>query len=389
MSMTSVDPTASQARNTRGKAPVASLMRNGILMDATVTEMTVNYAEGQHDQAILSCVSSTLENTDGFVDSTFSFYFGAAPRSALFQGYISAVTDEQDAQGQLSFKLTMLGASKAMFAGQPRYWSNKTIPDAVRDLTSANMIGFYGQSHTYVWRALAQTEESDWQMLKSLATRIGWVVYYRFGVILLYEPNSLYINSGEYTTLVASQTNPDTSDTYESRNMIEFQATEDAEVLPQNLGKRFGFFTTANDVQIKEQTGTYKGFLFETDTTVRDQDEATVFITAADSTIAGWRLHAVARIWGDADIYPGMCVNVKTTTGYSKNDGRWLVRSVSHQADRSQYQTQLLLSRPKNWVRGGLLAYRPFWEQNMASTRARPYLQDLQGKWYSSWRAAA
>lgn len=388
MSMTSADPTAGQARNTRGKAPVATLMRSGVLMDATVTDMAVNYAEGQHDQATLSCVSSTLENTKDFVDSTFSFYFGVAPRSSLFQGYIVAVTDEQEAQGQLSFKLTLLGASKAMFTGTPRYWVNKAVPDAVRDLTSTNLLGLYGHTQSFVWRTLAQTEESDWQMVLSLAKRIGWVVYYRFGVILLYEPNSLYIDSGEYTKLAASSTNPDTSDSAESRNMISFQATEDAEVLPQNLGKRFGFFTTANDVQVKEQSGTFKGFVFETGTTVRDQDEASVFITAADSSISSWRIHAVARIWGDADIYPGMCVSIQTSTTYSKNDGRWLVRSVSHQADRQQYQTQLLLSRPKNWVGSGLLAYRPFWEQNMASTRARPFLQESQGKWYSSWRAA-
>jgi hypothetical protein len=122
---------------------------------------------------------------------------------------------------------------------------------------------------------------------------------------------------------------------------------------------------------------------------VRDQDEATTYISAAESTITGkkWRSHAIARIWGDADILPGMCVSIVTTSsGYSKNDGRWLVRSVSHSADRQQYQTQLMLSRPDNWVPSGLIAYRPFWEEDMTSTRARPFLQANQGKWYSSWR---
>lgn len=389
MSMTSVNPTAGETRNTRGRAPVATLVRKGEMMDAEVTEVNVLFAEGQHDQAILSCISSTLENTDGFVDSTFSFYFGAAPRATLFQGYIVAVTDEQEAQGQLSFKLTVLGASKVMYEGKPRFWANKTVPDAVRELASANGLGFYGHSQSYLWRALTQTEESDWSAVNHLALRCGWVVYYRFGCLLLYDPGNLYNNSGEYTTLVSSQSNESIDDSADARNLISFEATEDAEVLPENLGKRFAYFTTGNEVQIKEQGGDYKGFVFETDATIRNQEEAAAVVTAADTNIGGWRIHALARIWGDADIFPGMCVGIKTTTGYSKNDGKWLVRTVSHQGDRKSYQTLLAMSRPKNWVASGGVSYRPFWEEDMTSTRARPYLQESQGKWLSSWRTAA
>jgi hypothetical protein len=387
MSMTSVNPQTGGARSTRGKAPVSTLMFKGDVLDDTVTEMNVLFAEGQHDQATLACISSTLENTDGFVDAPFSFYFGVAPRASLFQGYITAVTDEQDAAGQLSFKLTVLGASKVMFEGKPRYWANKTVPDAVRELATANQLGYYGHSQTFSWRALAQTEESDWTMVKRLADRIGWVVYYRFGCVLFYEPNNLYHNSGEYTRLTSGQTNQST-DTADARNMIEFEATEDAEVLPQNMGMKFGYFTTAGDPQTKQQSGEFKGFRFETSFAVRDQDEATAYISAADNDINGWRNHAVARIWGDSDIYPGMCVGIVTVTSgrYAKNDGRWLVRGVSHQADRQSYQTQLVLSRPANWVAYLGNTYRAFWEENIASTRSRPYLQESQGKWLSSWR---
>ena len=389
MSMTSVNPAAEGTRSTRGRAPVATLIRKGEMMDAEVNEVNVLSAEGQHDQATLSCISSTLENTDGFVDSTFSFYFGAAPRATLFQGYIVGVTDEQEAQGQLSFKLTVLGASKVMYEGKPRFWANKSVPDAVRELASANGLGFYGHPQSYLWRSLTQTEESDWTAVTRLAMRSGWVVYYRFGCLLLYNPNTLYDSSGEYTMLVSSGTNAVSEDSADARNMISFEATEDAEVLPENLGKRFAYFTTGNEVQIKEQGGKYKGFIFETDAVIRNQDEAAAVVTAADTSISGWRIHAVARIWGDADIFPGMCVGIKTTTGYSKNDGKWLVRTVSHQGDRKSYQTQLVLSRPKNWVASGGLPYRPFWEEEMTSTRARPYLQESGGKWLSSWRTVA
>ena len=58
-----------------------------------------------------------------------------------------------------------------------------------------------------------------------------------------------------------------------------------------------------------------------------------------------WNQQATARIWGDADIYPGMCVDVLTAnTAYyrSKYDGRWLVTSPA-QDGHQQFQTLLYL----------------------------------------------
>ena len=86
MSMTTVNPTGAEARWTRGRAPVSTLCVVGELTGRHGDGDGRAYAEGQHDQAALSCVSSTLENTDGFVDSTLSFYFGTAPRASYVPG---------------------------------------------------------------------------------------------------------------------------------------------------------------------------------------------------------------------------------------------------------------------------------------------------------------
>ena len=169
--------------------------------------------------------------------------------------------------------------------------------------------------------------------------------------------------------------------------MIEFEATEDAEVLTKNLGKKFGYFTTNNDPQVKQQPGELQGLHLRNRRhragPGRGQRPTSPLPTP--TLAAGASTPSPAS--GVTPTSTPACASAsRPRAGYSKNDGKWLVRSVSHKADRQSYQTQLALSRPKNWVAGGGIPYRPFWEEDMTTTRARPYLQESQGKWLSSWR---
>ena len=389
MTQTAVDPSAG-ARQTRGRTPVSGVMVKGAFIDVTVNELAVSYAESQHDTASMSCISTTLENTDGMLDSPIQFYFGIAPRAGIFYGYITDVIDEQKAQGQLSFSLTMLGPTKQMFEGKPRFWQNKTIPSAISELVNVNLLGYYGNNQDYAWRSLAQTEESDWMMVNKLAARAGFSVYSRYGVVIAYDPIEHFKTCAPYCRLV-SQSGVDSADTPNDRTLIDFEANASADILVENLGKKFAYFTSASAVQVHQQTGEFKGFVYETGTTVSDQDEAAAWTAAADRAVSSWRNHASGRIWGDADIYPGQCVEVKTAKvgRYVKTDGKWLVRMVSHQADRQKYQTMLMLSRPDQWSISTTDLYRPFWEEDMSSTRARPYLYlNANNRWVSSWTNA-
>ena len=137
MSMTQVDPGAGGgARNTRGRTPIWGPRLNGEELDISVTEVSMTLAEGSHDSTTLTCVSSTLPDTEGMLDMPLSFYFGVPPHTELFQGYITDISSEQKSQGSLSFTMTVLGATKMMFEGQPRFWSDKSVTDAARELVT-------------------------------------------------------------------------------------------------------------------------------------------------------------------------------------------------------------------------------------------------------------
>ena len=382
MSMTQVDAGAGGgARNTRGRTPVWGPRMKGEDIDISVTEITMTLSEGKHDSTTLVCVSPTLEDTEDMLDMPFSFYFGVPPHTELFQGYITEVTNEQKSQGSLSFTLTVLGATKVMFAGKPRYWLNKSATVAAGELVTANLLGFGGHSHSFLWSALAQTEESDWEMVVKLAKRLGWSVFSRYGVVLLYNPNRLYQEKAPYTKLVSNNTDLGSDD----RNLIEFSAAEFAGVTKEQLGAKVGYFN-GTAVETFVQPGEFKGYVQETDVVLQSQPEAKAFMDGLDLRLDSWNQNAIARLWGDADIFPLMCldiVTVKEKFRYSKYDGKWLVRAVAHKADNQSFQTVLYLTRPKP---GGYPQtsedFHPFWE---AESRTRPYLTLHEDYWASSW----
>ena len=392
MSMTGVDSTAggSAARSTRGRTPFYMPRLNGAEFDISVSEMMLTFTEGQHDVATLTCVSETLEDTEDLVGQPMSFFWGVAPRTQPFNGYINDVTEEQKSQGSLSFKISLLGTTKMLFQGTPRFWSNKTITSAIRDIASSSKLGLGGHKHSFVWGTIAQTEETDWQMVTRLVRRAGWTLFSRLGVVLTYDPNVLYKNSGIYTRLMSGMDDLASDD----RKLLNFDFTETAPFMPGNLGTQIGYFTTNNTVQLSKQPGDFQGYVFETSLPIRNQTEAAEHIKAFDTTFETWSENGIARIWGDADIYPGMVVEVITSAPryrYSAKDGRWLVRATGHQADRQQFQSILYLTRPEKAKRTALLAntdYRNFWEDEPGGARAKPVVSLLDETWVSSWRVA-
>jgi hypothetical protein len=382
MSIADVLP-QSDARSTRGRVPVYNVLLNGVTMDVTPISATMSLTNGEHDSVSLAVTSSAMQDTEGLVTSTISFRWGVAPRAETFNGYIVSVEEQSGATGALTFTMSILGSTKVMYEGTPQFLSYKSVTSAVRDTVHRNLLGYIGHDHEYPWTALAQTEESDWEIINDWAERLGWLILNRYGVVMCYDPFKLYVESGPYARLVMGSSFDPNSD----RNLIDFQPSEKSDVLKENLGKKFGYFTTSGAVQVATQPGEYEGYVFSTDAVIDNQDAATVYTSAADVDMDSWKQFALARCWGDADFYPGMCVEVVTSNRRylkTKYDGKWLIRAVLHNMDRQQFQTMLYLTRPASTTRVSVSAYIPFWNDD-ATGRARPTLSIMDERWVSSW----
>jgi phage protein D len=383
MSMTDVSTTPSY-RSTRGRVPVFRPMLNGAEFEVTVKEMVVQLGDHAHDAVIMSCTSSTLTDTEGMLDSAISFYYGQAPRTELFCGYVVGVTLGKAGQGNLTFTLTLLGATQPMQKGSTRFWLKRTVPSVVEVLAAYNGLGFTAHVHTHLWDSIAQTEESDWQEAVKLTKRLGWSLFNRQGVLLCHDPNELMRSQGAYTRLVSSDQSENTI-ANEDRRLIEFTPSEKSDEVPQSMGAQIAFFTDNGDVQVTKEIGNFKEYKFITEAVIRNATEAAIYTEAAKSRMMEWKQRADARMWGDADIYPGMCVDVVTANrAYlrAKYDGRWVVQAVQHKMDTSQYQTNLRLVRPGSDTQITNQPYKSFWQ---ALSRPYPTLSLQDGKWVSSW----
>ena len=383
MSLTDLTAT-SDSRTTKGRCPVFRLRLNGEEFDVTVQSATMTLAEGSHESGTLDCTTSVYSTTESFVDSPISFYFGQAPRTELFCGYITDVAVTQAGTGNLTFSLSVLGTTKPMQGASPRFWRNRSVTSLVKTLAYLNGLGFDGHDHQYIWPSFAQTGDSDWASAVSCADRLGWSIFTRYGIVMCYDPIKLFRESGSYATLMSSQ-NQDFKPG-DARRLIEFSPGEQSETDPTNMGPQVAYFGDDTTVTIAKADGDYKKYKFLTDYVITSNEEAKLYVNAANSRLGQWLQYASARIWGDADIYPGMSIDVVTTnTALNKGnkfDGRWLVRGAVHQMDTSQYQTNLLLSRPDNVTNVSLVPYQPFW---LTQGRAKPNLSIQDGAWVSSW----
>lgn len=403
--------TVQDGRNTQGKTPVYRPMVNGDELDITVSKLQISLAEFQHDAVTIAATSDAMLSTSDLPGSAISFYYGLTPHTELFCGYIDTVKDEptQTGAGLLSFTMTCLGASKAMQDGAPRFWANSTIPQVVENLAYRNLLGFHGHGHPLAWPVLAQTEESDWKLASLLAQRLGWSLFNRYGVVMLYNAKTAFEESGAFTQLVSAQYSSTAFVDYE-RALIEFTPLEESTTNYHQIGRKVAYFNQDTVQTVTQQGDRYSVFKFLTDVVARGPQEAELYANATTYMSSSWPQQATARVLGNANIFPGMSVDIFTTNPKYYRDrynGRWLVRGVQHTADRQTFQTELALARPSDSGTTGT-PYVPFWNQisgfnpvmsgtlhaysnvaqpptSLPPLKPRPTLTLSKDRWLSSW----
>mgnify|MGYP006262697119 CR=1 FL=1 len=166
-----------------------------------------------------------------------------------------------------------------MQGGMPRFWRDRTISGVVKELVLTNGLGYAGQDHAHQWKALAQTNDSDWATILRFAKRLGWDVYNRWGVVLCYDPEKIFQERGSYTNLVAGS--EDEYNTQDQRLLLDFEASEESDETPDSIGQKMGFFN-GEKPQIVTQGGSFKRYRFKTDLVIRDKAEADIYESAGN-----------------------------------------------------------------------------------------------------------
>jgi hypothetical protein len=386
----------SDYRVNRKTKAISRVLSEGTALALTVIEADVDLVEDQHQAALLTVTSSDSSmDFASLPGKRVEFDYGFLGDSAKFQGYFYSVTPQQKVQDQRVIDTQLiqcLGPSMVFKANIPRFFSDMTCTQALQRIVNESQLGFNDEYRNdyMIWRSLAQTDESDWQMIIYLADRLGCSVVMSRGVVRLID----------YKTVMSREM--PTRSYRRAENMPSFatpigaQANRILEFTPSNATATDPFYTPTSmaylagqqAVAVPQDPTPGQRFIpqFRTDLPARSADEAEQIQNGY--YIPDWVQEADVTLLGDAVLEPGVNISIanRASRGNVKRpqyDGMWYVREVHHEVTNQRFLTKLHVART------GDRAYNvrqpiPFW---IGDKRGVPSMRPSgDGQWLSSWR---
>lgn len=376
--------TVTKAAVTQSRTPpvVSPVTIDGILDDSSlIRSLEINHSAGKHSYASVKLTTST-KDVSQYMGSTISFRYGVYPRYGYFNGYVHRPGKSQPFKDQVEVGLECLGYTFQMRTSSPRLWRNTSPKQIMQSLLTDHRLGLYYEDPRYLLSRMAQTDESDWQMLIAAATEGSRLVCpWNGGVIRAVDPIT-ELEKGSVHAVYEKSSN--TLDPPEL-SLMDFSAFSEDDSSPQDMVPQFSYFSSDNEVKTVDPAGIPdESKVRKTKSYVNGDSEAQRLSYIANR-YASIEDHATARIRGDGTVLPGTVVGISTGTPKFTNtdnmDGRWFVTEVRHQADESLFQTHLAMMRDQ---------YRPVsnarYEPLRGDKRAEPRLSVSNGEWVSSWR---
>lgn len=369
-------------------APVKRLRVNNAAPDITVLRYTMSKSEGAHDVVSLFVDSSTKSfDFTGLPGQRIEFDYGNLGAAATFQGYIQSVVPNNRLVGNntvLEQEIVCLGPTMIMKGNSPRFWTDMTATQVIADLCQLNQLGLSDEfrNDEDPWRSLAQTCETDWEMIVRLANLIGARVVPQRGVIRLINYNDVAARQLPTKAYVrrASVPSPDA----DPGAVLEFVPSSSSVRDPTYTPPSFGYLSGRTAAVVGRSGALYGRF----STAYPAQSAQEAVMLAQGYYDPSWKQTADLTITGDSDLEVAQMVQVNSTGHQGtvispEYDGIWYVNGVDHSGAPQQFFSTLHLGRPlgraNNWYQE-----RPFW---LGDKRGVPRLFPLgDGTWVSTWR---
>lgn len=360
---------------------------DGELLNLSTSELKqvrISNLENKHESAVIT-TQLTKAQIDRYINKTITFNYGPRLASRSFYGYVIVINPNQDYQQDALVDITCFGSTWPLQSGEPRFFVNRTAPSVFAEVVASHRLGCQVDNHPYVWPALSQTEESDWEFLQTLATRIGYSIYIYNGVVRLVNPIRVMSETGIYQRFIKSDDVLDPT-----RRLLDFNPSTQSLKIRDNVKPAFGYFDGTVPT-LTAAKGTYP-YRMSTDTPIKDRDMGKVYSEAWERRIDFWNQQATIRINGNASLVPGINISVQVSgnpTGRNEYDGTWFVRGVEHSLTNNSFQTALVVARDQNTTRSVNIDFRWFYTN---TTQGNPRLVKVEAgnpptkKWESTWR---
>lgn len=385
---------------------VGSVLVNQREMNVAVVRAIVTRHEGEHEGATLFVNSATATvDFHSLPDQRIEFTFGGLGIQSTFQGYVNSVTPNRRFVGDTQIteqEIECMGASMVMKGNRPRFFTEMTATQMVAKICADNNLGFHDEfrNDNNQWRQLAQTSETDWQMLLTLADRISAKVVYERGVIRLINyldvsyrqlPSRLYRTKNNMATTDHTDDNQGVVVEYVPTNVSVRDPSYRTPTMAYMSGRQAVMLqpppaSATSQPSGRGSRGADIVSRFATSYPALSQQEAEAMQSGFYTP--PWNQEGSLRVTGDAAMMPGNIIQVASaglgTTMQADYDGVWYVNGVSHSLGlQGRFYTTLSMGRPQargtNWY-----APRPFW---LGEKRGMPLLTPAgNGSWVSNWR---
>jgi hypothetical protein len=376
--MTAVFGSVSQSRPT---LPVTPPEVDGRVDDSIiVVSASIEETSDKHAFASISMRGADRE-VSRHKKKPISFRYGTFPNYGYFYGYVVDAMKDQPHQGEINISYACLGYTYPLRKSQPRVWSNTLASQIIQEIVSPYGLGFSFTGDDFRFERLAQTSQSDWQMVTKVARQLGKMCIPYDGVIRLIDPIVELDTNTSVATFEKSSNILDSSDL----ELLSFEAQSKEDSGDDEGLIKFSFFTSSNEVTTIDDSEVDEGDKrTETKAYVASQAYADQF-EKTKKIVDSLSQAGSARIRGNGAIKPGTVIGISTGTyrNVSKDsmDGRWLVGATKHEINETVFQTELTLIRDEFRQLNDTL-YEPFRGQG----RADPRITLSNGEWKSSWR---
>jgi uncharacterized protein involved in type VI secretion and phage assembly len=366
---------------------VSNVEVDGELLNLSTSELKqvrISNVENKHESAVIT-TQLTKAQIDKFIGKTITFDYGPRVSGRTFYGYVIVINPNQDYQQDAIVDITCFGTTWPLQSGEPRFFVNRTAPSVFAEIVTAHNLGCQVDDHPYVWPVLSQTEESDWEFLQTLATRIGYSIYLYNGIIRLVNPVRVVSETGAYQRFIKSGDVLDPS-----RQLLDFNPITQSLNIRDNMKPSFGYFD-GTVATLTAPKGTYP-YRMSTSTPIRDRDMGKVYSEAWERRVDFWNQQAVLRINGNAGLVPGINVAVQVSgnpSGKNDYDGVWFVRGVEHSLTNNSFQSAITVARDNNTPRKVNPDFRWFFtntKQGNPTVRKVETGSPVSKKWESNWK---
>lgn len=332
------------------------------LTDSEIQSVEVGNAENSHEYATITTQLSKSQ-INSFVNKTITFSYGKTSQRNNFFGYVVTITPNRDYQQDTIVDIFCMGVTWHMQNGKPKFLENKTVPLAFAELVRAYNLGVQADGHSYNWPVIAQTDESDWEFLQTLAKRVGYCIYNYRGIVRLVDPVRILTTTGVFNRYIKGDDVIDPT-----RELFDWTATTQSLQIRETMKPTYGYFETDSNQRksVAMSRPLSPPYKLNTDTPVKDWGMAKAYNDAWDKRVDYWDQQATARVNGNALLVPGINISVQVSgvrNVANDYDGVWMIREVKHVITHNSFQTQVALSRDSR-VTPVNTDFRWFWAIN-------------------------